>query len=118
MMYYSLDRHTGSTVSDMAHIRQSVNDILSTPVGSRVMRRTYGSLCASLIDIPTGPTLQMQLMAAIYGALSQWEPRITLQSMTLSRTDNGIRVDLVAVRNDTADTVTLSVHPGDPHANR
>ncbi|HGJ5879100.1 MAG TPA: baseplate assembly protein, partial [Arsenophonus nasoniae] len=39
-----MNRQTGRFISENAHIAQSVQDILLTPVGSRVMRRDYGSL--------------------------------------------------------------------------
>ncbi|HIH7570978.1 TPA: GPW/gp25 family protein, partial [Yersinia enterocolitica] len=42
--YLGMNRHAGQTITDADHISQSIADILITPVGSRVMRRTYGSL--------------------------------------------------------------------------
>jgi phage baseplate assembly protein W len=42
--YLGMARESGRTIEDMAHIRQSVSDILLTPVGSRVMRSEYGSI--------------------------------------------------------------------------
>lgn len=37
------DANTGKALEGMAHLRQSIRDILGTPLGSRVMRRDYGS---------------------------------------------------------------------------
>ncbi len=37
--YSGMSRDTGEALTDLDHIRQSVRDILLTPVGSRVMRR-------------------------------------------------------------------------------
>ena len=34
---------TGAALSGMDHLRQSIRDILTTRVGTRVMRRAYGS---------------------------------------------------------------------------
>ena len=34
-----MNRTTGTAISGLEHLRQSVGDILSTPIGSRVMRR-------------------------------------------------------------------------------
>ncbi len=48
--YLGMNRSDGLTVTDLEHISQSIGDILRTPVGSRVMRRDYGSLLASMID--------------------------------------------------------------------
>ena len=42
--YLGMNRNSGMAIEDLDHIRQSVSDILNTPVGSRVMRRNYGSL--------------------------------------------------------------------------
>ena len=42
--YLGMNRRDGLTVTDLEHISQSIGDILRTPVGSRVMRRDYGSL--------------------------------------------------------------------------
>lgn len=39
-----MSRETGKALDEAAHISQSIRDILTTPVGSRLMRRTYGSL--------------------------------------------------------------------------
>lgn len=34
---------TGRALFGLAHIRQSITGILTTPIGSRLMRRRYGS---------------------------------------------------------------------------
>jgi len=41
--YIGMHRDTVRAITDADHIRQSMSDILRTPVGSRVMRRDYGS---------------------------------------------------------------------------
>ena len=38
-----MDRHTGLPISGIEHLRQSIADILSTPLGSRRQRMEYGS---------------------------------------------------------------------------
>ncbi|EFB70328.1 hypothetical protein PROVRUST_08539, partial [Providencia rustigianii DSM 4541] len=40
MKYQGMSRIDGTAISDIEHIRQSVRDILITPIGSRVIRRT------------------------------------------------------------------------------
>lgn len=69
---------TGETLSGLEHIRQSIADIITTPLGSRVMRRDYGSLVPELIDRPISDALMMQVYAATVIAVSRWEPRITI----------------------------------------
>lgn len=55
-------RYTGmnpdgtGNLNDMEHLKQSVRDILTTPLASRVMRREYGSLVPDLIDEPMNNT--------------------------------------------------------------
>jgi phage baseplate assembly protein W len=71
-----MNRNTGLGISDTEHISQSMRDILLTPVGSRVMRREYGSLLSALIDMPQNPALRLQIMVACYSAIQKWEPRI------------------------------------------
>ena len=52
-----MDRTTGRRITGMNHLQQSIADILTTPLGTRLQRRTYGSLLPSLIDQPdNGPT--------------------------------------------------------------
>lgn len=43
---------TGKRLSGAVHLRQSVSDILNTPVGSRVLVRDYGSDLFELLDSP------------------------------------------------------------------
>lgn len=70
--YLGMNSQTGLSISEVEHIRQSVRDILVTPVGSRVMRREYGSLLSALIDQPQTPALRLQIMAACYSAIQRW----------------------------------------------
>lgn len=76
-----MNRTTGKALSGIEHIRQSVVDILTTPVGSRVMRRDYGSLLPELIDAPLNGTTRQLLIGATVDALIKWEPRINVQQV-------------------------------------
>lgn len=68
----------GTPLSGIDHLRQSIRDILTTPIGSRVMRRDYGSRLFELVDRPTTPALMVELYAATAEALDRWEPRFKL----------------------------------------
>ncbi|MNE79679.1 Lysozyme [compost metagenome] len=108
--YLGMNRGSGRTVTDLEHIRQSVSDILITPIGSRTMRRSYGSLLSELLDQPQNDVLRLQIMAACYSALLQWEPRIQLSGITFNTTIDGkMVVDITGNRIDTPDTFSLSV---------
>lgn len=108
--YISMSRETGEAVTDIEHIRQSVRDILTTPIGSRVMRRTYGSLLSALIDQPQNAALRLQIMSACYMAILQWQPRIRLTGISCeSSYDGGMVVELTGSRTDTAQAFSLTV---------
>jgi phage baseplate assembly protein W len=72
------------TLTDEDHVWQSVNDILLTPVNTRMMRRNYGSLCPDLIDSPQNDVTRLQLMSAAVIALAAWEPRIALDAINMT----------------------------------
>ena len=44
-----MDASTGQPLTGSAHLVQSIRDILTTPIGSRVMRRDYGSRLPALL---------------------------------------------------------------------
>jgi len=112
MMYLGMNRDTGEAITDIEHIRQSVRDILITPEGSRIARRGYGSLLSVLIDQPQNDATELQVMAAIYTALSRWEPRIRLASVNITRNaDGSMQVDLSGQRAD-GSPLSLTVSTG------
>lgn len=80
-MTTSFNRTTGAPIDDLDHLRQSIADILSTPIGTRVMRRTYGSRIPSLIDAPLTPGTLLQIASAAAEALNAWEPRIAITAV-------------------------------------
>ena len=95
---YGLNAPTGYSIDGIGHLRQSVRDILTTPVGSRVMRRDYGSDLFSLIDQPLSPSVKLAIMAATVQALVTWEPRIDVEIVTLASYSPGVVViDLVGL---------------------
>ena len=108
--YMGMNRNTGLGISDTEHISQSMRDILLTPVGSRVMRREYGSLLSALIDMPQNPALRLQIMVACYSAIQKWEPRIRLTAISFETGDAGeMYVDITGMRTDTGASVSTTV---------
>lgn len=77
---------TGKVIKGTAHLSQRVWKILSTPLASRVRRRTFGSLLAKLIDEPINRAMPMKLRAATAMALAEWMPSFSLTRVTLSGT--------------------------------
>ncbi|NRA20997.1 MAG: GPW/gp25 family protein, partial [Oceanospirillaceae bacterium] len=77
---------TGQQISsDFAHIKQSVADILTTPINTRLMRRDYGSVLPELIDQPLNAKTMLRLYAAIAIAIIRWEPRYQLIAVSLTK---------------------------------
>ncbi|WP_127960159.1 GPW/gp25 family protein [Serratia microhaemolytica] len=82
--YRGMHDNTGKSITDEHHIAQSIRNILLTPIGSRVMRRNYGSQLFELIDQPLESSVtRLRIMSAIYNALYLWEPRLLLSHITL-----------------------------------
>lgn len=97
-----MDARTGKAIEGEAHLLQSMADILTTPIGSRVMRRDYGSRLLSLVDAPFNAASRLQMCAAIATALLRWEPRISLTRVEISAGDRrgAFLIDLEANRTD------------------
>lgn len=103
---------TGQAVSGVDHLRQSVADILTTPIGSRLMRRDYGSDIPALIDQPDNAATQVRVYAAAATALMRWEPRLRLQKLRASRNRAGqLVLDVQGQYLDEGRAVTLEPIP-------
>lgn len=96
---HSMNRYTGETLKkESDHIKQSIADILLTPVGSRIQRREYGSLIPMLIDRPISHTLLLQLAACAVTAINRWEPRVQITQFKPELVEGGIVASYVARR--------------------
>ena len=84
-----LDRHIGGSLDGMAHLAQSIEDILTTPVGTRVMRRGYGSRLPELIDAPINDATIADIYQETADALVKWEPRFKLRDMQVLAAEAG-----------------------------
>lgn len=91
-----IDASTGKALDGIEHLKQSIKDILGTRIGTRVMRRDYGSRLPELIDNPTNLLTRDELFAATAEALVRWEPRFQLDRVFVqSVSDDGhIVIDL------------------------
>jgi phage baseplate assembly protein W len=100
-----MDAQTGSAQDRLANIRQSIQKILSTPVGTRIMRREFGSLLPDLVDAPINERTRLLVMSATATAVIRWEPRIIPTAIGLELADNGgqqsaLIVELTATLRD------------------
>lgn len=84
-MRSGIDRATGKSLIGWDHCVQSIAVILTTRVGSRVMRRAFGSAALDLQDRNATPKRIMQIYAAVAAAIKRWEPGFRLQTIKLTR---------------------------------
>ena len=73
-------------VSNEEKVAQSIRVILSTPIGQRVMRPTFGSRLHELVFAPANPETFGLAEMYVQDALNFWEPRIELIDV-IARTD-------------------------------
>lgn len=106
-----MNRITGQAMdpNGAAHLVQSIIDILTTPLGSRVLRRTYGSELPDLLDQPLNARTRLRLFAATAQALLRWEPRVRLKKVSLQLGPLGLAaLELKAVRTDLPQAPAIS----------
>ncbi|MFM2477321.1 GPW/gp25 family protein [Celerinatantimonas sp. MCCC 1A17872] len=109
MMGMSADN--GRTLTGDDHLVQSISDILNTPIGSRVMRRDYGSQLLDLIDSPANEATSVLVYSAIASALLKWEQRIRISQLSLSSTEQSgaFVVEITGTRTDTNAATNLRI---------
>lgn len=78
-----VNRFTAEPLTDFDHVRQSIGVIMTTPVGSRVMRREFGSELFDLIDRPMTDRVILAIYAAAVIAVARWEPRYAITGIRL-----------------------------------
>lgn len=103
-----MDRRTGRPISGLAHLRQSIEDILTTPVGSRRMRPEYGSTLRRYVDLPVNEGWKSAVQAEVARALGRWEPRFKLERVRVTAVVGG-RVTLQLTGQYLAQATTLEV---------
>jgi phage baseplate assembly protein W len=110
-----MDRTTGAALDGNAHLAQSIGDILTTPLGTRPMRRDYGSMLFDLIDQPLNAATRLLIFASTALALRRWEPRLKLTRVTLDATQSAGGAAALLIEGDRTNLpqansrVTLSI---------
>lgn len=98
-----MNRYNGTNLTESEHLRQSITDILLTPIGTRIQRREYGSAIPVLLDSPISGVLMLKLAAAGVQALHRWEPRVQVTRFKPTYTpEQGISADIVCRTKNTA----------------
>ncbi|MEM1344863.1 MAG: GPW/gp25 family protein [Pseudomonadota bacterium] len=108
-----MDRYTGRPLSGESHLAQSIVDILGTPIGTRVMRRDYGSEVPALIDAPISEQTLLEFYRAVAEALTRWEPRVVLEQVrVVDVTDDAVDIELSGVWVDRAADAGAAIEGG------
>ena len=74
-------------VSDELDIRQSIMVLLSTIPGERIMRPKYGCDLHSMVFTQMNATNATVIKDLIYTAILEYEPRITVEEITVDSSD-------------------------------
>lgn len=100
-----MDRVTGKAIDGTDHLRQSIADILFTPIGTRIARREYGSHLPALLDQPLNAATRIRLFAATALALQRQEPRVSITRIALDAGDaiGAARLIVAGRRTDVAE---------------
>lgn len=114
------DARTLQSMAASAWLDQAVRTILLTPVGTRVMRRDFGSLLLELVDQPQNDATTTKIYGATALALMRWLPAFRLVRVVLEHLGPGRGQVVVAGYDRSADdpnalyrvTVPLSLRAG------
>ena len=82
-----VDRRTGAVISEFQHILQSIEMVLSTRIGTRVMRRDFGSRLPELVDSQLDRAGLTALYSAVNEAIATWETRVIVTGSKLNLDD-------------------------------
>jgi len=78
----------GAVVEGIDDIDQCIAIILTTPPGSDPLRPTFGADLWSYIDNPISVAIP-SIVREVSAAITMWEPRVTLQSVSVSPVIDG-----------------------------
>ncbi|MCX2722612.1 GPW/gp25 family protein [Roseibium salinum] len=87
-----LDRTTFRLTDNLAHTLQSVEVILSTNIGSRVMRRPFGGGVAELLGRAMQPRLFALIQQLVGTAIDLWEPRLSVRRVSFAGSADEVRL--------------------------
>jgi phage baseplate assembly protein W len=96
-----------------ADIQQAIRIILGTNPGERVMRPDFGAGLNAFVFEPVNPTTMSRLQNRVEGALVDWEPRIDVLGVTVTRDSAGpgrLLID-IKYRVRVTNSVTNLVYP-------
>jgi len=94
----AMDDETGKPIPERERIRRAIRDVVLTPVGTRLLRRDYGSDLLRLVDSPIGTSLRVSVAEAIMRALRAWVPNIKVTRVEMSGSESQATEGEVSVK--------------------
>jgi phage baseplate assembly protein W len=86
--------HRVSTTSDVEDIRCSLQILLNTEVGERILQPRYGCNLRQLLFEPLDTSMQVYVQELVNTAILYFEPRVVLENVLLEANANEARIDL------------------------
>ena len=112
---FQIDPTTGGvmTLTGDDKLRANIVHIIMTNVGERVMRRSYGSGLRQLVQDPNDNALWAVVQHQIGKTIGLLEPRVLLQQLTLSQSDDGgtlyVTVNYVVTRTQAVQSLSVPI---------
>lgn len=98
-------------VSDEENINQSINEILTTPLGTRFMNEEWGSNLELLQFEPNDAVLESLLITEIGDALRKFETRIQMTSIDFQDVNEAQKDCLIHYRIRASNEIASFVFP-------
>lgn len=95
-----ISRQTGESITELEHIRESILDILTTPLYQRTQRGWYGSRLYTRVDKPVNRSTISDMRMDVAEAIDRCEPRVVVMNtgLDLTQLTEGIVIASVTVR--------------------
>jgi hypothetical protein len=96
------------------NVQESIQILLLTRLGERLMVPSYGSSLRNYLFAPNNPATRKSIEEAIHTALKQWEPRITVDSIIVTQDPSDSQAAIAAIQyqlvaNQLPNQITLTL---------
>ena len=79
------------------NVRESIQILLLTRLGERLMYPNYGSSLRTYLFSPNNPATRKSIEEEISNALKQWEPRITVDAIGVTQDPSDAQTAIAAI---------------------
>ena len=79
------DADTGGWLSGVELLKQNVYRIITTPIGTRVFKPTFGSTLPTLVAKPLTNETILRMRHSIMTALQKWEPTLEIDDIIVDQ---------------------------------